>query len=155
MNRAFATLHKNTFDRLVAAAGIEITIRQPSTRAGGPSSAAEKALGRRAEDTGYGDSDEVVAIVTNSIDATASPESNAGIKQSEPIGLYQISDVVIRLKLSDVLIDSNKPQGLTLFDTAKDVLIQGTPFKVCGSERTGFAPIGPYILWVGLKSLGK
>lgn len=144
-----AAQHKQIFDRMVEQAGTVITLRMPPANVSGATSAATKALGTRAQATGYGADIPVTAIVHTSLDA--SPLQQTGY----PAGLVQISEIILAVRLADVLVDPLKPLGPTQFELAKEIVVQGTVFKKTGVERSGLPPLGPYILWVGLKGLGS
>jgi hypothetical protein len=71
------------------------------------------------------------------------------------LGKLAESDLILSLKIEDGLVDSQKVYGRTIFDKAKRVVVGGSNFEVTGVFRSGFAPLGPYILWVGLRNSGE
>lgn len=150
--KALATRHKAEFDKLVEGAGQLITIRQPGTRVAG-SSAVDRVKGSRTSETSVGTTNTVLAIWSNDLLTDAGKDTSiASILAS--IGTKETVDAIIRCKLEDVLITAGDLQGRTLFHTARDVTYSGHTYEVVGTpKRTGLPPIGPYILWVGLKQI--
>lgn len=140
-------LHKKKFSELVDTLGIEVIVRQPAAKIAGGNDAAN-VLGTRARDTGVGVSKTVIAIVSASM--SASPQE----AHLTPVALLHDSDYYLRMRLEDALLDATKIHGKTIFETAKEIEAQGTKFKFSGIAKTGFANLGPYILWVGLKHAG-
>ena len=153
MNTAIATQHRNKMYALIDSAATTITVRPPATRAAS-TNATEKVFGPSgAQETDYGTPTTVSAWVHQA----AVPASFAGQNTLQQIAAGKLaeSDIILSLKLEDALVDANQPYGRTIFDTAKDVQIQGSTFQVKGTFRSGFAPLGPYILWVGLVNAGE
>jgi hypothetical protein len=146
-----ALLHKQLTESYIDTAGTTVTVRQAPAKVASGGSVVNKVLGTKAALDGAGVETEVTAVIAYT---SSGVKQDARKTESAPIGLYDSSDVILMVKLAEVLDDPTKPQGMTIFDTAKEVLIQGTYFKKTGSERTGLPPYGPYILWVGLKTLG-
>jgi len=153
MNKLIATRHRNKMYALLAESGQDVVVRQPQARAAS-GNAAEKIFGISGYETGYGTPVTVQAWVHS-----AAVPSDFRYGPTNPgaavIGTLSESDLVLMVKLSDVLVDTTVPFGRTIFDTAKDVQVSGSVFEVSGTFRSGLAPIGPYLLWVGLKNAGE
>jgi hypothetical protein len=142
-----AERHKARFDAYVEEAGIDVQVYQapPKTT---PTNAVDKILG----DPTLVDTDGPVTTVKAV--ATGKPvASEYSLNQIELGVLYQ-ADVVLRVRMEDVLVDNTKPYGKHLFDTAVRVVVEGTDFEVEGQVRAGLPPLSPYILWVGLRHAG-
>jgi hypothetical protein len=151
---ALAKQHRDFFYRLVDEVGRSITIRKTIPAPTASITAATRVLG--AQVTQSNDSYPeipVTAIVTGASSVTSLNVRNPG--DVAPIGLVQSSEILLRVKLVDVIVDSDDVYGPTLFDIAHDVFIGDSYFKVVGVERSGLPPLTPYIVWVGLKSAGK
>lgn len=146
--KAAARFHRERFERYVSDVGINVTVRQPR-KVEAPSTDVEKVLGTSGAETEPGDAQTVRVIWSNDLRPNAIdnhlPSKIASLARQGSV------DVFIRAILRDVLHDPADPNGLTLFDTAFDVL-QGTArFKVLDTDRTGLPPEGPYVLWVALR----
>lgn len=153
-----AQAHKARFESLLVAADTTVELRYPPLKSPA-SSAADKVLGTKPQETGIDPARSRILSVIWSNDLFHSEDVAQGSlsqlvasighnKEGLPL------DAVIRLRLSDALMDPASPQGMTLFDSCKDVVYQGQSFKVLSTKRTGLPPLGPYILWVGLHRLG-
>lgn len=154
MNTAFATQHKNKMFAWIDTAGQDIVVRPPAVRTASTNDA-EKIFGvTGSQETDYGTPVTVTAHVHQgkvpSDFAFAGSDPNSSM-----IGMLAESDLILSLKLEDVLVDAAKPYGRTIIDQAKDIQVSGSTFSVTGTFRSGFAPVGPYILWVGLKNVGE
>lgn len=153
-----AKIHKRQFEKLVDSLGVIVTVRQPQKRnpSGGPGNMAERVFGRPEWESEAGETQDIKVLWSNDY---LRPESAVAGDISAPIASLaqntQKMDAVLRLRLADALIDPGKPQGRTIFETAKDVVYQGQIFEVLGVRKTGLPPEGPYILWVGLRLADK
>lgn len=154
MNTALATAHRDAYFRMISSAGQDITIRAPATRVASTNNV-EKILGVSGfQETDYGTTNTVTAWVHQGRVSTGAKFGNMNTN-AEILGLVAKSDIVLSLKLEDVLVDITKPYGRTTIDQAKDIQVSGSTFTVVGTYRSGMAPIGPYILWVGLENVGE
>ena len=154
MNTAFATQHKNKMFAWIDSAGQDISIRPPAERVASTTDV-DKIFGPSgAQETDYGTAVTVTAMVHQG--KVPGDFKFAGTDPGAAVlGMLAESDLILSLKLEDVLVDSTKVYGRTLLDQAKDIQISGSSFSVTGTFRSGFAPIGPYLLWVGLKNTGE
>ena len=153
MNRNIATAHKRKMHALIDGAATSVTVRPPESRQAA-SNDVDKIFGSATLDTGYGTPITVSAWVHNaSIPGTY--EAQGVGPGAQILGSLSEADLILSVKLEDVLVDSTLPYGRTVFDKAKDVQVQGSSFKVKGTFRSGLAPIGPYILWIGLEQIGE
>jgi metal-dependent amidase/aminoacylase/carboxypeptidase family protein len=149
--RKAAEAHLAIFQKALAEAGTTITIRQPAPKPASGGTDVTKILGARpSPSSAVGTTTTVGALVSGPANVAGTPLASATPAQVDPLGRVADCDIVLRVLLSDVLLDPTKKHGKTLFDTAKDVLIDGGYFRVEKTERGGLAPLGPYILWVGL-----
>lgn len=156
MIKGAAQKHKEMFERFLIAANTTVTVRQPAARtvATNPQ---DKVRGTRTFESAVGATKDVAVIWSN--DLIVGPENTSALNMSSAseiiaaVGGKTNIDAVVRCRLLDVLIDTNNAQGRTLFETAKDVQFSGNLYKVQGMKRTGLAPLGPYVLWVGLKMI--
>lgn len=146
-----ASLHKRQFDKYVASAGRPILVRQPIGHLSGLTPA-QRVMGTKAVDRGYGEEKEVICIFTN--DLLSSIDDDDVKLVIAALGKTHQLDAVIRVRISDALSDPDNPQGTTIFETAKDVVFSGEVFEVTGTQRTGLPPLDPYVLWVGLRKGG-
>jgi hypothetical protein len=157
MLRTIAERHKKQFEMLVGQTGREIIIQLA-----GPRVAAEapvnKVLGRPnavpASAPVNGPQHYVQAIVSagyRSQDYAYGniPASIASLGRQDP------TMVVIRCSRTDV----QEPGGLAFGDTylhsAARVVIDNESFAVLGVDRSGLPPLDPYIIWAGLRRIGK
>lgn len=146
-----ATQHKAKIFALIDANGQSVVVRQPQARAAS-TDAVTKVFGADAYETATGTETTITAWVHQG--NVASDFSMRSMEEAgAALGIVAQSDLVLSVKLEDVLLDSSKVYAQTQFDTAKDVVISGSTFKVKGTFRSGLAPIGPYVLWVGLELL--
>lgn len=151
-----ALAHKKQFDALVTDGGVSVVVRDHAPRASAASSL-DKVLGARpAEDPvpgQYGTLHTVPCLVSMT---TQNPNTHYQIVPPtiDALGRASAITIVLRCKLADVLLDPDKPQGQTIFDTCKDVFYDGEAYTVRGSDRTGLMPLAPYIFWVGLIKSG-
>lgn len=153
MNQHIATKHKEKYFALIDSAGQTVTVTPPATRTAG-STTVDKVLGTTGYVEGEGTDIEVTAWVHQ---GPVSSNAQGGGTQGLPALLGEIaeSDIILSVKLEDVLTDSTKVYGRTVFDTALKVTVSGSEFEVVGTPfRSGLAPLGPYLLWVGLRHLG-
>jgi hypothetical protein len=153
--RRAAERHKALFLTYLGEVGEPVAVRQPAPKPTNPTTDVSKILGSRPAPPAPGQPavgavKTVPAIVSGASNIAGNPQPNRTDASVLPVGLLAVSDTVLRVLLDDVLLDPAKRYGKTLFDTAHDVVIHGTSFKVQGSERSGLAPLGPYILWVAL-----
>lgn len=152
MNLQIATKHRDKFFSLIDSAKQTITVRPPAARTSS-TNITHKIFGSTTEEA-YGTSVEVDGWVHQ-----GRVPSNFTYGQSNDestlVGMVSNSDLVILLKLSDCLEDATKVYGRTIFDSAKDVQVSGSTFEVTGTFRSGLAPLGPYLLWVGLVNSGE
>jgi hypothetical protein len=156
MYKKLAEKHKKMFDTLVETAGVEITVREPIGRIEG-TSARSKVLGTKAyEEDAAPTTTAVTVLWSNDYASLTDVDSRDVLDALGALALQNNKlDVVLRLKLEDVLDDPANKQGRTLFDRAKDVQYSGETFEITGTKRTGLNPIGPYILFVGLRRVGS
>ena len=154
MNLAAATQHRNTYYQLINSAGQDVTIRPPATRAASTDDT-EKIFGvSGSQETDYGTSSVITAWVHQGrVPLTA--KFGGMDPGSEVLGLIAKSDIILSVKLEDVLVDTTQLYGRTTIEQAKDIQVSGSTFKIVGTFRSGFAPLGPYILWVGLENVGE
>lgn len=155
LNRA-AEAHLAAFKKYLAEGATEITIRQPPPKPATGGNDVSRVLGSRPVPTSARGKETVInAIVSGPANVAGTPPpSYIGPAQANPLGKVAQCDLVLRVLLSDVLVSANQKHGKTLFDTALDVQVDGGIFKVEATERGGLAPIGPYILWIGLMAQG-
>lgn len=150
MFRAAALRHRKEFEKYVDSMDLWITIRQPPAKPPATSSV-DRVFGHRPQPPSAPapcETCEIRAVWTtaDAMDLTYRvPPHIATIGRTEQV------DLVLRVKLSDVLVDSAKKLGRTLLDTAQDVVIEGSTYKVLGVDRTGLPPEGPYIAWAALQ----
>lgn len=152
MIKAAAEQHKAMFDKLLNESGEKVNVVQPPVRqasVGGDTS--RKIFGPTDFETGDGTSSKIKAIISSTSTIEMDMQSPERVRQ---LGNLHPSDLVLRVKVSDALSDSDRPYGGTIFDTARRVEVRGSNFQVTGSFRTGLPPLEPYILWVGLKLTG-
>ena len=146
-----ATRHKAQAYNMIDTLGEDILIRQPPARTTSTSDV-DKVFGAPQELDDYGE----LTTVTGHVHQGTVPGDASGYNfTARFLGIMQNADLVVSVKLEDVLSDSTKKYGRTLFDTAKDVVVGGSVFEVTGAYRSGMAPLGPYILWVGLEIQGE
>jgi hypothetical protein len=154
--RKMAEIHKRSFERLLEATGVEIAVRQPAPR-NVSINAKDKVFGGKTLESDIGEIQLVTVIWSNDV---FRPEAVVAGDVAEAVsGLAHNTggkpvDAVIRMKLSEALLQADAPQGMTIFDTAKDILYQGQRFQILSTKRTGLPPIGPYTIWVGLTRIG-
>jgi hypothetical protein len=147
-----AELHRKMFLKMLAGVGKKIKVFPPPPRTTS-SDAASKVFGAAPSESSseYGEPVEVLAVVSDVLAGA----TNFGPEDSFPVGILHESDLVIRVYLPDVLVDSSAPRGLTILDTAKAIEVDGQLYERIGKiPKTGLPPIGPYIAWAGLKRLG-
>lgn len=145
-----AEAHRSSFEQFLRGAGVEVTLEMPPERSSGTSDV-DKVLGVKSQ----GDPDYHVIQVVWSNDLMR-PESFRPGSPDEPIaalGGKEKLDAVVRTLLSDVLLDVTQPLGPTLFDTAKYLIHHDMKFEIVDTKRTGLPPLGPYIIWAGLRLL--
>lgn len=161
MIRGAASAHRRMFERWVAD-GVDVTIRQypapASPAAGAPApTTVDKVMGRRTAlpsvTDEVGPTTTVKAILTNGYAGLARHDPDMPVPV-QGIGYLKGVDILLRVRLHDVLVDPARPYGLTLFDTAKDVVFQQSAFEVKATEPAGMPPEGPYELWVALGKRG-
>lgn len=153
MNIQIASQHKKRMFSLIDSAGQTVTVRTPGQRAVS-SNITQKIFGTTGYETAHGDPIDVHAWVHQG--RVPSGFNFAGTPDpASMLGMVLESDLILSLKLEDCLEDPEKVYGKTIFDTARDVQISGSTFEVKGVFRSGFAPLGPYILWVGLVNSGE
>lgn len=143
--------HKKVFDRLIDELGEDVVLRFPPDKTVS-TSPVNKAFGEVGDDSTVDESKNVTVTA-----AVSGPDTMGNIRfydqraSIDMVGFLYQSDLVIRVKLtSDILLDENKEFGRTQFDMVRDVLVRGQAFTVKGVMRTGFPPLGPYGLYVGL-----
>jgi hypothetical protein len=146
-----AARHRTIFLQLLNEIGEEVVVRLPAPKPTPAGNDASKILGSRPTTTAatIGDTFDKKAIISGP--SSAAPAPNETPATARALGKVAECDLVLRFFLDDVLLDETKRYGRTLLDSAVDVLVQGTTFKVEAMARGGLAPLGPYILWVGLK----
>jgi hypothetical protein len=149
-----AEMHRDQFYQVLLEAGTDIVVRPAAAPTALPNNDVTKALGVRTQVLAYGTPITVRAVLSGPTTGNTINPASAPIKVNA-LGTVQMSEVILRLKVDDCLLDPDKPYGKTIFDNAKDVLIGDRPFKVIASERSGLAPLSPYILWVGLEHMGS
>lgn len=151
-----AEAHLAVFKQYLEEAGTEVTVRQPPPKPASGGTDVSRILGSRPSPTSLrGAEDVIVAILSGPANVAGTPPPSAiGPVQANPLGKVAQCDLVLRVLLSDALVSPTQKHGKTLFDTALDVQVDGGIFKVEATERGGLAPLGPYILWVGLMVQG-
>ena len=149
-----AKKHREFFYNLVEEIGKPITIRKelPPQTAGITNVSRVLGVQVTQSTTAYPEVS-IDAIVTGANSVAPLNSRDPGIVA--PLALLQSSEIILRAKLSDVIVDPENPYGQTIFDIAHDVMIGETVFKVVGTDRSGLPPLPPYIVWCGLKSAGK
>lgn len=153
MNLNIATQHKTLLEAQILKAGETVTIRLPVAREAA-SNNVDKVFGASGYETDTGVEIEIIAWVHQGnvpTDAHAGPTQQGAAH----VGMLAESDIILSCKLDDALVDTTKKYGRTQFDNARDVVVSGSRFEVKGTFRSGFAPLGPYILWVGLVNAGE
>lgn len=148
---ATAKLHRATFYKLLDEAGRDVIIRAEPAAPTGTLTDVERALGvQQTVSTSYPETT-VKGVITG---PTSIPLNQTSPGVVAPLGLLQQSDIVIRFRLSDILVDANDVYGPTTVDVAHDIVIGKNVFKVIATERSGLPPLDPYICWCGLESAG-
>lgn len=150
-----ARLHKQQFDSYVDSVGVGVLVRQPAAHTT-VSSAVSQVLGTPSTATGPIGSTLTISAVLN-YGYSASPF--AGQSQMPPairaMGEVENIDIVLRCRTSEALVTPGGTLGgRVIFDTCRDVVIDGLSFKVTATDRTGLPPYGPYVFWVALKKNG-
>lgn len=148
---ALAKQHRNFFNRLINEIGQDITVRGEPAAPTASLTDVTRTLGLQSTNSTSYPETVITAIVTGPTSIPLSPRSPGDVA---PVGLLQMSDVVLRARVEDVLVDEDDVYGLTIFDTAHDIVIGKTVFKVVAVERSGLPPLTPYICWCGLVSEG-
>jgi len=148
-----ATQHKAQAYRLIDSLGQSIIVRQPPDRTASTNDM-EKIFGASTYESEYGTTTTITAHVHQGPVPTGLQRGSLSDLASQ-VGWMQEADLILSVKLEDVLADSTKVYGNTIFDTARDVVVSGSVFDVTGTFRSGLAPLGPYILWVGLTLKGE
>lgn len=151
-----ATAHLAVFKKYLSEAGTSVTVRQPAPKTAAGGNDVSRVLGTRPVPSSLRGTQTVVnAIISGPANVAGTPgAAYQGPVQVSPLGKVAQCDLVLRVLLSDVLVDVTQKHGKTLFDTALDIQVNGGIFKVEATERGGLAPLGPYILWVGLMVQG-
>lgn len=151
---ALARQHRDIFYGLIEETGQTIVIRKELPAQTSGITPVSRVLGVQVtQSTAAYPEVEVRAIVTGP--SAVKPLSGKDPGPVAPVGLLQSSDIVLRVKLLDVIVDEDNIYGPTLFDVAHDVRIGENIFKVVAVERSGLPPLSPYICWCGLRSAGK
>lgn len=146
-----AERHRAEFRRFVERAGVLIDVVFPSAKPA-PLTQAEKVTGAKPRGDESGEVHQVRVIWSSDLSSPTNVDGDiVSVAQALGHNPDKPIDAVIRLNLADGLEDVSRPLGQTIFDTAKEVVFLGERFVVSGSKRTGMPPIGPYILWVGLR----
>jgi hypothetical protein len=148
---AAAKQHRSIFYKLILETGKDVIVRGEPAAPTGTLTDADRALGIQATTATVYPEAIVKGIITGPM-LIPLVQENPGLVA--PIGLIQQSDIIIRCKLSDVLVDPLDVYGPNSFDVAHDVVIGKNVFKVVATDRSGLPPLDPYICWVGLKSSG-
>jgi hypothetical protein len=151
-----ARIHKKQFEAYVNSVGVRVQVRQPS-KTNTSSTAVSRAIGVPVTAEGpIGEIDVVQVVWTFGYTAGTNPFANP--EQIPPAiraaGTVENVDAVLRCKISDVLVTAARPGGRTLFDSCKDIVYEGTSYKVIATDRTGLPPEGPYVCWVAVKANG-
>lgn len=151
-----AEAHLAVFKQYLEEGGVQVNVRQPPPKPAVGGTDVTRILGARPSPSSARGTETLVrAIISGPANVAGTPPpSSIGPVQSNPLGKVAQCDLVLRVLLSDVLVNSTQKHGKTLFDTALDVQVDGGVFKVEATERGGLAPLGPYILWVGLMAQG-
>jgi hypothetical protein len=141
-----ARRHRAAFETLVAQTGRRVVFRARVGRVSS-STAADRVLGTRAQETGDGTETALTAVFSagGSVDIARSPQKIAALGNAGAL------DALLRLPVASALLDVTKPLGRTVAHLAKDVVVDGEVFEIVGIDRSGLPPEPPYILWVGLK----
>lgn len=147
--KKMALQHKTQFEQLLTGAGETITIRQPSTEVSS-SSLVDKMRGTKSQEETVGVTKQIKAMISP---AATRPEPYYSPATAALIALQIDSDLLIRAKLSDVSIDGSRDKSL--FDTAKDVVIDDVRYQVKGTLPGGLPSVPPYIVYVSLKRIGR
>jgi hypothetical protein len=142
-----ARQHRDAFYTMVAEIGQDVTVRQPYAAPTGTQNAYTRALGTTSQAADTGSSTTVKAVASGPSFPRFQREA---VDTTAPIGLVKSCDLVLRVRMDAVLIDSTNPYGLTIFDTAHDVIVGDQIFKVKATYNGGLPPLTPYIHWVGL-----
>lgn len=155
MFKGAAAGHKRQFERLVDNLGVSIELRFPKARVG-DGTLKDKVFG----DTGWETVDETtsepVTVIWSNDYQSFLPNEQAINEMIAMLGRNRDEiDATIRCKLSDVLLDQEKPHGDTKFKKAKEIYFEGSYFEVVDTKRTGLPPLGPYIFWAWLKRIDK
>jgi hypothetical protein len=138
-------VHQNTAESLIDSSTIEIYIRVKAALSS-PSTGASM----------FADLDDAESATLQGpfkslwVDAD-SARVGTGSREGNLIARYSTADVVIKVKLSDVLIDTTDPYGQTYFDQALDVVYNDRNFQVLGYDRYGLGTVPPYIIAVALR----
>lgn len=154
MLKGFAEMHKRLFEGYWAESEVFILVRQPAAKTAATNDV-DKLKGATSFETAVGTTQLIKVLWSNDL---LRPEAVLPGDVSEPIaalGDGERLDAVVRLPLSEALLDADNPQGATVFDTARDITYSGRLYEIKGTKRTGLMPIGPYILWVGLKLVAE
>ena len=151
--RRIAEVHKKQFDRFLEETGTLVEVVSQAAKTTSDGSDVGKVLGSRKRAEPGTQTTSVKAIVHSSVSDRM--EGRSGFIESSPVGMFDNSDIVLSVRLGDVLLKADRPLERTVFDTAMSIVVQGSTFEVDAQSRTGLPPIGPYILWVGLKASGR
>lgn len=151
--RKKAELHRAKFLQYVDDVGVDVEVRQPQAKTDSTNDV-DKVFGPRARETTPGTSATVKAVFVHR--GSTSNLAYGRAPELGPLGkkIYD-ADRILKVVLTDALVDADVPAGKTIFDTAFDVVIEGIRYDVIGTDRTGLPSIAPYVLWVGLKTLGE
>lgn len=72
-------------------------------------------------------------------------------RESMILARYVEAEVVVKMWLEDILLDTTKPYGETYLDRARDITSEGLKYKILGYDRYGLGVTNPYIVAVALK----
>jgi hypothetical protein len=156
MLKALAQRHRSQFESLLTQAGQEVEIQLPEVRTAAESPVA-KVLGRGTPSPAVapgGPSTVVPALVSTGYRAVDYEFGNVPATIAA-LGRTDTALVVLRCRLSDVIPAGQSAHGETLFHRAARVVVGRDAFQVVGIDRSGLPPLGPYIVWVGLKRVGS
>jgi hypothetical protein len=153
-----AALHKKQFEQMVKTSGVDITLHFP------PDVTADMEEEGHYDDM-YGASTwetthdpgltrTVRVLWSNDY---MSPESIVPGDTSASLASLAVgpnaAHAIVRLPLVSALLRRDRPQGDTIFELAKSVFYQEQRFRIVGIKKTGLLPLGPYILWAGLRKV--
>lgn len=76
---------------------------------------------------------------------------NGGSREVGFISKYNTADVIAKLWLEDILLDTSKTYGENYFDRCINVTVDDLKYDVLGYDRYGLGTTDPYVIAVALK----